>query len=262
MAAKKLVEVQHGPYRIQRSDPIPVPLELRHREFFASNITTWSLWLCYTIFQLNFARLVQNKSPNSMWRVWIVLAAEVCLSFQELVLGINLIFALFYAREGSTRPRYSLMGNAAPHIDVFVTCCGEPNGIILDTVAAAIAQDYPTQQFRAFLLDDGHNAELHAAIQLLSKQSSATGGPKVYYLSREVRSGVKSFFKAGNLQFGIEESHRLGRSEFIASLDADMIPEKNWLRRIIPHLILSGDIALACTPQVHDVEFQAAQKLT
>ena len=32
----------------------------------------------------------------------------------------------------------------------------------------------------------------------------------------------------------------LGASEFIVSLDADMLPEHDWLRMIIPHLIIDN----------------------
>lgn len=38
-------------------------------------------------------------------------------------------------------------------------------------------------------------------------------------------------------------------SEFVAGLDADMIPEPHWLRTIMPHLIDHPDVALACPPQ-------------
>lgn len=39
-------------------------------------------------------------------------------------------------------------------------------------------------------------------------------------------------------------------SEYVAGLDADMIPEPHWLRTILPHLIDDPDVALACPPQV------------
>lgn len=103
---------------------------------------------------------------------------------------------------------------------------------------------------RIFVLDDGHDRNLRDAVLALAERSKTENGPAVYYLSRNVEPGSKSYFKAGNLQFGIDESEKLGGSEFIASLDADMIPEPGWLRRMIPHLLLHGDIALACPPQV------------
>lgn len=38
--------------------------------------------------------------------------------------------------------------------------------------------------------------------------------------------------------------------EYVAGLDADMIPEPHWLRTILPHLIRDPSMALACPPQV------------
>lgn len=38
-------------------------------------------------------------------------------------------------------------------------------------------------------------------------------------------------------------------SEFIAGLDADMIPSPHWLRTMLPHLLCDPDVALACPPQ-------------
>ncbi|KAG9241342.1 glycosyltransferase like family 2-domain-containing protein [Calycina marina] len=244
-------DIEHGPYKIQQIKPIPLPVEQRSFTYLISNIGTWLLWFSNLLFQIHCARVAQNHSVKLLWRTWAVLLAELWLSLQDLVLGINLILALFSSSSSSTRLRYRLTGQVVPTIDVFVTCYRESVDIILDTIAAAIAQDYPTQAFKILVLDDGHDAKLRTDVLALSEKSLATGGPRVYYFSREVKEGMKSFFKAGNLQFGIKKGEELGGSEFIASLDADMIPEKDWLRRIVPHLILQGNIALACPPQCY-----------
>jgi cellulose synthase/poly-beta-1,6-N-acetylglucosamine synthase-like glycosyltransferase len=145
------------------------------------------------------------------------------------------------------------MGKSSPTVDVCVTCCGEPVDVVVDTVEAAAAQDYPPQRYRVFLLDDGHDERLREAIEVLGKRSAANRGPKIMYLSRQVKPGVKSYFKAGNLQFAIEETERLGGSDLLASLDADMIPEHDWLRKMVPHLIVEDRLALACPPQVCEI---------
>lgn len=43
-----------------------------------------------------------------------------------------------------------------------------------------------------------------------------------------------------------------GEAEFIAALDADMIPEADWLRAIIAHMVIDDKMALVCPPQVCD----------
>lgn len=250
MPSAKRVEIQPASYKIEQSSGESVPLELHPRLFKFSNIITWGLWSLYIVFQFSFAWSVQIVTNKLLWRMWVVLLAEVCLSFQEAVLAVNTILALFGADGTRARPWYRLTGSEAPTVDVFVPCCGEAVDVVVDTLAAAVAQDYPAQRFRVFLLDDGHDENLREAVEVLNKQSAERNGPQVRYLSRELAPGVKSYFKAGNLQFGIEETRRLGGSEYVASLDADMIPEPDWLRRMIPHLILEDQLALACPPQV------------
>jgi cellulose synthase/poly-beta-1,6-N-acetylglucosamine synthase-like glycosyltransferase len=86
-------------------------------------------------------------------------------------------------------------------------------------------------------------------------------GPLVVYHARKLEHGTKSYFKAGNLQYGIDITGRSKEpSEYIAGLDADMIPEIDWLRRMVPHLILDDRLGIACPPQVKSSqEYTTAQ---
>jgi cellulose synthase/poly-beta-1,6-N-acetylglucosamine synthase-like glycosyltransferase len=143
-----------------------------------------------------------------------------------------------------------LLGKHVPTVDVCITCCGEPTEVILNTVAAAAAQDYPSNNFRVFVLDDGHSMALRMAIQALGARLRQKGGPEIHYRSRNVKQGERSYFKSGNLQFGIQEARKAGNSEYFASLDADMITEPDWLRRMLPYLLADSRIALVNPPQV------------
>lgn len=256
MALRKTEKIRRGPYQIKRSFPEPLPLELHPKIFKASHIFTFTSWIVYIVFQFLFAWSVQTNTarPKLLWRMWIFLWAEVALSFQQVVGVINIILSLYAADESRRRPSYRLIGSSAPTVDVFITCCGEPTDIVVDTVAAAAALDYPPQQFRVLVLDDGHDEMLHEAIKILVKKSTENAGPQIKYLSRNLAPGVKSYFKAGNLQFGIEETRLWGGgSEYLASLDADMIPKPGWLRMMVPHLILEDALAMACPAPV--IEF-------
>lgn len=248
-----------GSYEIQERPRELLRLERHPNLFKYANIFAWSLWFFYIIYQLNFAYVLQNASPIFMWRMWLVLFGELLLSVQEAVWGLSAVFVLVCAKDTRPRQCYRLVGNSAPTVDVLIVCCREPNDVIIDTVAAAVAQDYPPQRFRVFLLDDGHDENLREAMKRLSSKSAESNGPQVRYLSRKLEAGVRSYFKAGNLQFGIEESMRWGGSEYLACLDSDMIPEPDWLRRIIPHLVLDNKMALACPPQVFEIVRRAAE---
>lgn len=250
MPSSEPFETRYGPYTIQRSPVIPYPLEIHPVQFKPFNIVAWSLWWLYVACQFNFAASVQNGSLHVMWRMWLALVADFCLSFQEVVYAISILFPLCSMAKTVARPRYHLIGDSSPTVDVLITCCGEPVDVIINTVTAAAAQDYPSTRFRVFLLDDGHDEQLRRAIEDLKMVFDKEKTTRIVYLSRKVKPGARSYFKAGNLQYGIDESCRLGSSEYIAGLDADMIPDSTWLRKMVPHLILDPRLAIACPPQV------------
>lgn len=225
-------------------------MDLRPFTFRASVFLSWSVWLVYIIIQFHVVIALQLACPRFVWQIWVILGAGLLLSSQDVGIAVNFIFCLTYAPSDKLRPRYSLHGDSAPRVDIFVTCCGESVDVILDTINAAIAQDYPPTAFRVLVLDDGHDCELRSRISSLSRKSAGEGGPKVHYLERQVEPGIRSFFKSGNLQFGINESERMGSSDFFAALDADMIPARDWLRRTVPHLLMNNDTAIVCIPQV------------
>lgn len=82
-------------------------------------------------------------------------------------------------------------------------------------------------------------------------QESKRDLPSLTYVAREKRPGVRHHFKGGNLHNGYElSSHQDQGSEYFAALDADMIATTDWLRRVVPHLIVQDDLALAGPPQV------------
>ena len=215
-----------------------------------SNLVTWSLWLVYLCCLLDYALLVQAAGTGSTWLVWVIVLAEFCLPFQDFLLAVSALFAILCSGKPCNRPKYELVGGLAPSVDIFIPCCGEAVDLVIDTTRAAMAQDYPRQKLRIFVLDDANDGSLQKAVLGLAKEHGESQGPRLYYLSREVKPGGNSYFKAGNLRFGIEASLRAGGSELIASLDADMIPSANWLTSLVPHLILDDNLALMGAPQV------------
>jgi cellulose synthase/poly-beta-1,6-N-acetylglucosamine synthase-like glycosyltransferase len=118
---------------------------------------------------------------------------------------------------------------------------------VLDTTRAACGVKYPLDRFRVVVLDDGSDPDLQKAVESLSVDY-----PNLYYHARIKVKGVPHHAKAGNLIGGTDFVTRLegGAGEFIAALDADMIPEEDWLNAIIPHFISHPRLALACPPQV------------
>ena len=149
--------------------------------------------------------------------------------------------------KGRMRQKLRVVGNSTPTVDVFVTCCGEDREIVIDTVRAAASQDWPTDRFRVIVLDDKADDDLRLMVEDLKPLF-----PHVFYTARVKVKGVPHHFKAGNLNHGCHfvEGLEGGAGEYMAALDADMIPEPEWLRAVIAHLVLDSELALSCPPQV------------
>ena len=177
---------------------------------------------------------------------WVFVFVEFGVAIPALFHSLWSVFVL----KSRKRRKLRLRGDIVPTVDVFITCCGEDDDLILNTARAACAQDYPPDRFRVIVLDDGQSTWLSRTVAELHEERY----PNLYYRSREKIPGKPHHFKAGNLNYGLEETLKLPGpneiGEFIAALDADMIPEPDWLRAMMPHMILDDHLALACPPQV------------
>ncbi|KAL8785049.1 MAG: hypothetical protein Q9195_008809 [Heterodermia aff. obscurata] len=261
MASEKPITVQRGSYTIQKLPAIPAPFETHPFIFKASILTTWSLWALYIACQIASAVELQYTRQEKVQ--WVVVISEILLDFPSAVLAFSIVLGLFSVPDEGPRPRYSLLDGPAPDVDVLVTCCGESVGIISNTVAAAVTQDYPKTHLKVYILDDGHSEELRSTIESLNFQmaSRSTESAPIIYLSRKLNPNEHSHFKSGNLRYGIHESQTRFRERlngaideeplerFIACLDADMIPTRDWLKKMVPHMLLNDDLGIVCPPQ-------------
>lgn len=238
--------IRHDSYTVQVDASQRSPLHDHRFKILILSLLKIVLWLAYFLLRWGTLSLGTGQS----WTSFITYLMEIFLSIRDVLLTTNLLLPLVSTTRPLQRPSYRLLGSRAPTVDICVTCCGEPVEIILNTVNAAIAQDYPTHSMRIMVLDDGHDDELRAQIDNLSRQSMLRNGPRLLYRSRQCEEGEASHYKSGNLQYGLEELRKLGSSEFFANLDCDMIPKKSWLRAMLPHLILDTQLGLVNPPQV------------
>ncbi|KAI0841881.1 glycosyltransferase family 2 protein [Hypoxylon sp. FL0890] len=174
----------------------------------------------------------------------VVMGISLCIEILRIALGlVDCLCRLFAAASHVWRPRYRLVGdNDVPRVDVIVTCCNESLDIVQDTVLGALAIDYPTDHFRVILTDDGASPAVKEWVSGLKRSN-------ILYTAR-VKQGAAGY-KAGNLNHAVEFIKTLprGPAPFIAGLDADMIPEKKWLRAGLPHLILDPKMGVATPKQ-------------
>ena len=115
-----------------------------------------------------------------------------------------------------------------PKVDLYVPTCGEPLAVLERTLIGCRQQSYAHTQ--VWVLDDSGRAEVRQLAQRLGCR----------YLHRPERVQAK----AGNLNHGL----RHGRGELVAVLDADFIPQQDFLRRCIGFLS-EPDVGLVQTPQ-------------
>src|ERR687887_959109 len=92
-------------------------------------------------------------------------------------------------------------------------------------IAAVCAIEYPRELLEIQVLDDSTD-ETRTVAELAVRRFAAEG-IDIKYFHRTNRRG----FKAGAL----EEGMKVARGEFIAIFDADFIPSRDFLSRLMPH---------------------------
>lgn len=180
----------------------------------------------------------------------MLIFAEFWLSMVDIFARFEQFIPLICGFKLEDRPRYRLLGDEVPSVDVCILTCGEDVSIAMLTIAAAATQDYPPESYNLFLLDDGNSTELRDAVKILNKDQMRRGQKQIQYLSKKKVPGVPSHFKAGNLNYGLAETQRLSGAKYLPSLDVDMIVQPDWLRAVFPHLLLDDKVAIATPPQV------------
>ena len=255
------IDIHKGDYRIRPVQEKPefsrtstsfIP-DIDSRFLVAANAMALVLWSLYFWYEVWVVRRTQEIAGYILWSLWMSVAGEMGVLIPDSFVSFEVIFPFFFEKETQTH-RYRLLGNAAPSVDIPIPCCGEDPDIVMDTIIAAASQDYPTHRFRIFVLDDKKDALLE---QLVRDFQSKKEKPWITYLARPKSQGIRHYYKGGNLRYGYEVSNDLDQgSEYFAALDADMITEPDWLRRVVPHLILHDSLALACPPQVVELPSQ------
>jgi hypothetical protein len=207
-------------------------------------VSTIGAYWIYFVLRVKFTRAAETSAHETYWMAWAFILVELFVSIPMLlhrlwgwhVVGLR------------KRPKLRLIGDNVPSVDVIITCCGEDDDLVMDTAKAACNIDYPRERFRVIICDDGKSKSL----QELTERTALTQFDNLYYRSRPKYPGVPHHFKAGNLNDALEETARLpgGAANFLAALDADMIPMKDWLRALLPHMLQDPKCSMACPPQV------------
>ncbi len=241
-----LPQAHHAIEVLAQRDDIDLMKPWKRHIYYSSCLLSIAALATYGLYfglRIHFTLRAQNAYRRVFPAAWIFIAIEVGVAVPIMFHSIWSVHVV----KPRKRKKLRLRGDVVPTADVLITCCGEDDDLILNTTRAACSIDYPVDAFRVLILDDGRSPSLNRAVHALSRKY-----PNLYYRSRPKLSGVPHHFKAGNLNYGLEQTLGLkgGRGEFVAALDADMIPEPHWLRAILPHMLEDKRCALACPPQV------------
>lgn len=169
-------------------------------------------------------------TPEVVW-AYVFFVGEVACSFS----GVLLFF--FLSRTIDRRPQsarhQSWVAEQRMMVDIFIATYNEEEAILDRTIVGAKSQDY--EHFRVFVLDDGRREWLR---ELCRKRG-------VGYITRTDNDHAK----AGNLNHGLRWlAEHGGASEFVAILDADFVPQPNFLRHALA-LFHEPDVGCVQTPQ-------------
>jgi cellulose synthase/poly-beta-1,6-N-acetylglucosamine synthase-like glycosyltransferase len=97
-------------------------------------------------------------------------------------------------------------------------------------IDACCRLDYPRDRFEIQLLDDSTDETVEVARAIAERYAAGYKGlapQPVFYVHRENRYG----YKAGALDAGLASA----RGEFVAIFDADFVPPRDWIMKVIHH---------------------------
>ncbi len=102
--------------------------------------------------------------------------------------------------------------------------------VVKRLLKAVVSLDYPKDKLHVQVLDDSSDSTAVLAERLVSVLQRK--GYRIERITRESRVG----FKAGALENGLNQC----QSEYLAVFDADFVPQPDFLKKTIPHLMQPG----------------------
>ncbi len=96
--------------------------------------------------------------------------------------------------------------------------------VVRRLINSVIMIDYPKEKLEIQILDDSDD-ETTSIVEDILKEKSEMG-----YDIKHIRRGTRQGFKAGALQYGL----LIAKGDFIAVFDADFVPPKDFLKKLLP----------------------------
>lgn len=164
-----------------------------------------------------------------LWRIFftipfgygaVSIAAGIALLIVE-ALGMVEAF-VHYANMAEVKgyPLPEIQKEEFPDVDVFIATYSEECKLLYKTINGCKYMDYPDKsKVHIYLCDDNRRPEMRALAEKMG----------IHYLDRPDNKGAK----AGNLNNALAHSS----SPYVVTMDADMIPKRDFLLKTIPYFI-------------------------
>jgi cellulose synthase/poly-beta-1,6-N-acetylglucosamine synthase-like glycosyltransferase len=174
----------------------------------------------------------------------ILIAIYIVTAVWLAVYAFNawVLTALFLKHRRSPTPPHPFPARAEelPPVTVQLPIFNE--ALVVERLIDAVARlDYPTHLLQIQVLDDSTDETTEIALARVTEYRRQ--GLQIELLHRSDRTG----FKAGALKCGLETA----TGEFIAIFDADFVPEPDFLKQTIPHLLADRQLGFVQTRWGH-----------
>jgi len=167
-----------------------------------------------------------------------VLAAGLLAFF---VGSFGVLIALYLRTRHDEVPPPAVNDDDLPAVTVQLPIYNEAH-VVTRLIAACARLDYPRDRLHIQIIDDSTD-ETTQALQEAIAAWQERGAPAMTLLRRPARTG----FKAGALAWGLQHV----RTPFVALFDADFVPPRDFLRRIVPYFCADERLALVQTRWSH-----------
>ncbi|MCD5002545.1 glycosyltransferase [Enterococcus saccharolyticus] len=178
------------------------------------------IWILVTIF-LNFIYLYWRIRYTLPFGYGVIsLTIGIALIIVEVMGAIESLVHYYNMNKIENPPLPEVPLEMFPDVDVYIATYTEPLDLLYKTINACNHLEYPDKsKIHIYLCDDGRRPEARELAESMG----------ITYLDRPDNKGAK----AGNLNHAMSKSS----SPLILTLDADMIPRRILLMRMVPYFV-------------------------
>ena len=198
------------------------PLDRPRPDLYIFIFLAWVFSLAYFHLRL-WSLLDLARSPFS-WgaTLFFIVFTAVAWLYGFYNLGVVIFARIYRLQQRQTEPTIPALPASPPAVAILYTTC---NDFVETSANSCVAQDYPN--FTVYILDDSSDPGYKLRIDRYAARY-----PKRV---RVVRRGHRTGYKAGNINHGL--AHAATQEPLFALVDADEILKRDFLRRIVPHLL-------------------------